>query len=90
MTETANSFVITVGDHEDIVFTDQKNILSCLEQHNIESHYHCREGFCGACRTKLLSGQVNYTTDPLAYIDDDEFLPCCSVPNSNISIKVEY
>ncbi|MDC0602101.1 class I ribonucleotide reductase maintenance protein YfaE [Aliiglaciecola sp.] len=90
MPTDTSSFVIKIVDHEDNQFTHQKTILECLEQHKINVHYHCREGFCGACRTKLLNGQIDYVTDPLAYIDDDEFLPCCSVPLSNIEIKVEY
>ena len=52
-------------------------LLECLENHHIELHSHCREGFCGTCRTKILSGEVEYIIDPLAYIDDDEILPCC-------------
>lgn len=90
MSEEIPSFVITIDGHEETQFTHHKTILTCLEQHNINVHYHCREGFCGACRTKITKGNVEYTTDPLAYIDDDEFLPCCSVPKTDITIKVEY
>jgi ferredoxin len=64
------------------------SLLSHLEQQNIDVHYHCREGYCGACRTKLISGDVEYTTDPLAFIDDDEILPCCCKPTSDIQIKL--
>ncbi|MCW8108112.1 class I ribonucleotide reductase maintenance protein YfaE [Alteromonas ponticola] len=65
-----------------------KTLLESLESASIDIHFHCREGFCGACRTQLLEGEVDYTTDPLAYIDDDEILPCCCVAKSNIKIKV--
>jgi ferredoxin len=90
MSKTKTPFVISIDDHEDIHYNQQKSVLICLEENDIGVHYHCREGFCGACRTKLIAGQVEYTSDPLAYIDDDEFLPCCSIPTSNITIKVEY
>lgn len=83
-------FVITTPDHKPIPCDNEKTVLENLESHNVEVHYHCREGFCGACRTKLLKGQVDYNTDPLAYIDDDEFLPCCTVATSDIDIKIEY
>ena len=77
--------VIAVGSFE---CSNNQPLLNSLEQANINIHHACREGFCGACRSKLLEGSVDYTTDPLAFIDDDEFLPCCSVPKSPLKIKV--
>ncbi|XOV78203.1 MAG: class I ribonucleotide reductase maintenance protein YfaE [Aestuariibacter sp.] len=73
----------------DIPHLPEKTILESLEAENVEVHFHCREGFCGACRTKLVSGEVEYTTDPLAYIDDDEILPCCCVPLTDVSLTIE-
>ncbi|MFT5635339.1 MAG: ferredoxin [Cognaticolwellia sp.] len=69
-------------------FDSDKNILNSLERENIESHYHCRDGFCGACRCKLLKGEVEYPMQPLAYIGDDEILTCCSLPTTDIEIDV--
>ncbi|TRY30174.1 class I ribonucleotide reductase maintenance protein YfaE [Aliiglaciecola sp. M165] len=83
-------FVITIADHKPIPCETDKTVLENLEAQNVEVHYHCREGFCGACRTKLIKGEVDYTTDPLAYIDDDEFLPCCTIALTDIDIKIEY
>lgn len=67
-----------------------ETILETLERAEVDVNYNCREGFCGVCRTKLLSGSVEYRIEPLAFIDDDEFLSCCTVANSNIKIKIEY
>lgn len=64
-------------------------ILDALESNGIDAQFNCREGFCGVCRTKLLSGSVSYLLDPLAFIDDDEILTCCTTPNSDIEIKIE-
>jgi len=72
----------------DVAF-NSKTILESLENIGVEVQFHCREGFCGACRCKIISGEVNYTTDPLAFIDDDEILLCCSVPLTDIEIIVE-
>lgn len=89
MTKAQNGFVVVIDDDDkSIQYTDQTNLLSCLEQHDIEVHFHCREGFCGACRTRLIKGEVQYTTDPLAYIDDDEILVCCCKPLSDIKISI--
>jgi len=64
------------------------SILKSLEAVNIDVQYHCREGFCGACRCHLQAGSVEYTIDPLAFIQDDEFLPCCSTPLTDIKIDL--
>ena len=67
--------------------SDSETILETIENAGIELEFHCREGFCGVCRTKLLSGNVEYSLDPLAFIEDDEILICCSKPVGDISIK---
>ena len=51
-------------------------------------NFHCREGYCGACRCKLLSGEVRYITEPLAFVRSGEFLPCCSIPLTDIDIEI--
>lgn len=64
-----------------------ESILETLERHKVDANYACREGYCGVCRKKLLEGKVEYTLDPLAYIDDDEFLSCCTKAVGNIKIE---
>ncbi|MBL53987.1 MAG: class I ribonucleotide reductase maintenance protein YfaE [Pseudomonadota bacterium] len=88
MTNKDDEHRIDIIDTVTITSQPNKTLLETLEAHNVDVQYHCREGFCGACRTKILSGDVDYTTDPLAFIDDDEILPCCCKPNSNITIKI--
>ncbi len=88
--KTSHLIQVTYLDGEKQLSHNPSNtILETLEAAGIEVHYHCREGFCGACRSKLLSGSVSYTTDPLAFIDDDEILPCCCKPEQDIALKVE-
>ncbi|NMH61084.1 class I ribonucleotide reductase maintenance protein YfaE [Alteromonas ponticola] len=83
-----DAFHIDVVDVGCATSSSDKTLLESLETANIEIHFHCREGFCGACRTQLIEGEVDYTTDPLAYINDDEILPCCCIAKSNLKIKV--
>jgi len=85
-----DSFRIKV-DSQDIIFlTGHSNLLECLEDSSVEVHYHCRDGYCGACRVTLLEGQVTYPQgEPLAYVSPNEILPCCCKPNSNITIDIE-
>lgn len=76
---------------ETVCFQKQdKTLLNCLEKHDIDVHYHCRDGFCGACRVKLNKGQVLYPQgEPLAFVGDDEILTCCCIPVTNIDITIE-
>lgn len=39
---------------------EHPSLLAALESHNIDVEYQCREGYCGSCRTRLVSGQVDW------------------------------
>lgn len=74
-----------------IDYTDtKKSLLDCLESANVEVHYHCRDGFCGACRVTLVDGDINYPLgEPLAYVGDNEILPCCCIPVTDITLLID-
>lgn len=86
----STELVITVNNKNIAFSSHDKTILNCLENNGIDAHYHCRDGFCGACRVTLNKGQVKYPNgEPLAYVGEDEILTCCCVPVSNIKITLE-
>ena len=87
MTAPPKGRVITLRDGTTFL-SEKDTLLEDLESRNIAIEYHCREGFCGACRCKIKSGEVDYTTDPLAFIDDDEILPCCTIAVSDITLDI--
>ena len=92
MSEEKSHYKITIKSRQEgqqVPYTAGDTLLECFENHELEVQFHCREGFCGACRTKLLSGKIEYNIAPLAYLDDDEFLPCCSVPKTDIEIELD-
>ncbi|WP_440056047.1 class I ribonucleotide reductase maintenance protein YfaE [Pseudoalteromonas sp. T1lg65] len=64
------------------------SILETLESAKVEVAYQCREGFCGACRAKLLDGETRYNQEPLAFVRDGEILLCCSQPITDIKIEL--
>lgn len=80
-----------IVDNKIITFQESdKNLLECLENANVEVHYHCRDGFCGACRVTLVEGEIYYPNgEPLAFIGDGEILTCCSIPKSDIKLLIE-
>lgn len=64
------------------------NLLNALQSNGVEILYHCREGFCGACRCKIKDGDVEYLNEPLAFVRRGEILTCCSKPTSDIEIEL--
>jgi len=63
-----------------------KTLLENLESQAVSVEFHCRDGHCGACRSFLISGQVNYNNFPMAYLKNDEILLCCSKSKKDIVI----
>lgn len=67
----------------------KQTLLDCLESADVEVHYHCRDGFCGACRVTLVNGDIHYPQgEPLAYVGEGEILPCCCIPVTDITLDV--
>jgi len=70
--------------------TKHKSLLEALEQQGFEPHYHCRDGFCGACRCKLIKGSVHYNIPPIAFIHDGEILTCCAIPDDQVELDLDH
>ena len=69
---------------------NEETLLDCLESADIEVHYHCRDGFCGACRVTLVEGEINYPQgEPLAFVGENEILPCCCIPVTDITLVID-
>ena len=75
---------------EDLIFNLDKSetLLEGLERTGHSVEYQCRSGYCGACRVTLSSGSVDYVDTPLAYLRQDEILPCCCRAVEPLVIKV--
>ncbi len=56
------------------------SLLELAESHDLAPAYGCRSGQCGACKTRLLSGEVAYQYVHDVELEDDEVLLCCCVP----------
>jgi ferredoxin len=67
------------------------NILDFAEAKEIRMESGCRAGICGACKVKLLSGEVAMETED--GLDEDDrsqnmILPCVAVPKTDIVVEV--
>ena len=69
-------------NHED------KCLLDTLKKHDVHIEFQCTEGFCGACRTKKIKGEVSYSHEPLAYLHSDDILPCCCVALTDLELEL--
>lgn len=75
---------------EDLIFKleESETLLEGLERTGHQVEYQCRSGYCGACRVTLRAGSVKYNTTPLAYLRQDEILPCCAHAAEPLVVKV--
>lgn len=81
LTITVNRIKVCGNRHEPL--------LTQLEKAGIKPEYQCRNGMCGACRCKLVSGTVTQS-DTLAFVGPNEVLSCSSIPQQNIEISFDY
>lgn len=66
-----------------------ESILRALEKTGHAVEFQCKQGYCGSCRVKKLAGKVSYKEEPLAFINEDEILPCCATAESNLRLDVD-
>ncbi|MCG7657067.1 class I ribonucleotide reductase maintenance protein YfaE [Wielerella bovis] len=64
-----------------------ETLLQGLERTGYQVEYQCRSGYCGTCRTKILSGKVSYPEPHMAVVAENEILPCCCKVETDIQIE---
>ena len=55
-------------------------LLEFAEDHGLTPAFGCRAGSCGACKVRLISGNILYEKEISAPVSHDEILLCCAVP----------
>ncbi|MGW4144653.1 MOSC domain-containing protein [Streptomyces mirabilis] len=63
-------------------------LLELAEACEVPTRWSCRTGVCHTCATPLLTGQVDYTTQPLEDPASGEVLPCCSIPTTDVLLDL--
>ncbi|MFK5893617.1 MAG: CDP-6-deoxy-delta-3,4-glucoseen reductase [Pseudomonadota bacterium] len=88
------SFKVTIHSNQSSfqVKTDETVLEAALNQ-GVNLPYGCRNGFCGACKGQIISGQVSYSEQPEKLSDEDidqgfAFL-CSCFPESDLEIDIE-
>ncbi len=77
------SFQVEIGE----------KILDAALNQGINLPYGCKNGFCGACQGKIISGEVSYEEQPQKLSDDDiknqlAFFCSCTA-NSDLTIDID-
>ncbi len=85
----APRYHIELNDGSVRYFQHAQNLLESLLAQDVPMHYQCREGYCGSCRVQLLQGNVHYTLEPMAWLNEGEILTCCCIPKTHLKIKVD-
>lgn len=81
--------IVSLQGQPVLLFNQQHlTLLEALEQKKVSTFSECRNGFCGQCKTKIISGSVSYITEPLVTLEVDECLPCCCVPDTDIDLDL--
>lgn len=71
---------------------DDESVLDAALRQGFALPYGCRNGACGSCKGRVLSGQVSYPQRPRALTEADEAegyaIFCQAVPRSDLEIEV--
>ncbi|MGL6260306.1 class I ribonucleotide reductase maintenance protein YfaE [Vibrio sp. WXL103] len=70
-----------------ITTSGNETLLNAMERAGLEPEYHCRDGHCGACRCKLVSGEVEQVGFAMAYTHGDEILPCICKAKGDVQLE---
>ena len=79
---------VKVNDSIEIVCKKDDNLLRVLEKNGYEIDYECQEAHCGTCRTIMTKGRVEYAFEPVAYIGENEVLPCSAIIKSDLDLII--
>jgi len=63
------------------------NLLDFADRHGISVESGCRSGSCGACETRLVSGEVRYATKSGFEVPAGACLLCVATPVSNLVLE---
>ncbi|HGE8240931.1 TPA: class I ribonucleotide reductase maintenance protein YfaE [Aeromonas veronii] len=63
-------------------------LLVQIERKGLAVETHCRSGFCGMCRTRLVKGQVAYEEMPISFVDEGEVLVCCAKAKTDVTLEI--
>lgn len=85
--------VITIKPDEISFEDNNKNILETILDQNLNLPHGCKNGLCGACKCKVISGEIRLDEYSKAVLTDEEkgqgyTLLCKAYANNNIELHI--
>lgn len=66
-----------------VTLNNESGLIHQVEAQGFSVNTCCGQGICGSCRATLISGEVNYSEQPVACLNANEIVLCCAMPKSN-------
>jgi ferredoxin-NADP reductase len=67
---------------------EQHSVLELAELCDVPTRWSCRTGVCHTCSTPLLSGEVDYSPEPLDPTSPGDVLICCARPVADLVLDM--
>jgi ferredoxin len=67
---------------------DYANLLELAEACDVPVRWSCRTGVCHTCETTLISGNLDYSPEPVEAPADGSGLICCGQPRGNVVLDL--
>jgi len=87
------SYTVSLSDGTCFEAPVGQTILAGAKTNGINLEHSCKDGRCGVCKTKLLSGQVNEVGASASLSEDEQaqgfILTCSATPGSDLAIQTE-
>lgn len=84
----ARTYMIQLQSGRQFPFATQPTLLAALEEQSLAIAGSCRSGECGECRIRLLQGQITMLNKASYTLPNQEILPCCCIPASDLVIAI--
>jgi ferredoxin-NADP reductase len=78
-------YAVKIADRT-LSFCGEPSLLAMLQAAGEPVDSDCRNGSCGACRVKLVAGELRQVITPEWPLNRGEHLACCCVPASDIEL----
>lgn len=83
------SFKIRLGNDKEFICEDGESILLSAQRNNIYLANSCTNGRCGACISKVLSGESSEIQSEIYSLDDGEILTCCRTAKTDMVLDIK-
>jgi len=88
-----HSFTVSLSDGTCFEAPLGQTILAGAKANGVHLEHSCKDGRCGVCKTKLLSGQVNEVGGSASLTEGERaqgfILTCSATPSSDLAIQAE-